>query len=255
MLKKLTHAGIDLAYDRRGSGTPLVLIHGYPLDHSIWDEVAGLLENDFDLIIPDVRGFGESTTVDESYTMTDLAGDMAAILDSLGLEKAAFAGHSMGGYVALAFAKAFPDRISGLSLLASQTAGDAPDRKEGRYKTAAEVAEKGVQLVADAMTDKLSPNQHVRDIIRPLMGKQSVAGVTGTLKAMAEREDLSSFLASFTHPLVLVHGTADELIPPDRAREIKALVPSAHLVELAGAGHMPMMEQPQQTAEALKLLK
>ena len=255
MLKKLTHAGIDLAYDRRGSGTPLVLIHGYPLDHSIWDEVAGLLENDFDLIIPDVRGFGESTTVDESYTMTDLAGDMAAILDSLGLEKAAFAGHSMGGYVALAFAKAFPDRISGLSLLASQAAGDVPDRKEGRYKTAAEVAEKGVQLVADAMTDKLSPNQHVRDIIRPLIGKQSVAGVTGTLKAMAEREDLSSFLALFTHPLVLVHGTADELIPPDRAREIKALVPSAHLVELAGAGHMPMMEQPEQTAEVLKLLK
>ena len=108
MIKKLTLTGIDLAYDRRGSGTPLVLIHGYPLDHSIWDEVAGLLENDFDLIIPDVRGFGESTAVDEPYTMTNLAGDVAALLDSLEIEKAAFAGHSMGGYVALAFAKAFP---------------------------------------------------------------------------------------------------------------------------------------------------
>lgn len=254
-MKKLTRTGIDLSYHRRGSGMPLVLIHGYPLDHSIWNEVAGLLENDFDLIIPDVRGFGESTTVDEPYTMMDLAGDMAAILDSLGLEKAVFAGHSMGGYVALAFAKAFPDRINGLSLVASQAAGDAPERKEGRYKTAVEVAQKGVQIVADAMTDKLSSNPHVRDNIRPLIGRQSVAGVTGALKAMAEREDLSSFLASFPHPLVLVHGTADELIPPDRAREVKALVPSAHLVELAGAGHMPMMELPRQTADALKLLR
>ncbi len=255
MMKKLTLTGVELAYERRGSGTPLVLIHGYPLDHSIWDQVAGMLENDFDLIIPDVRGFGESTTIDEPYSMADLAGDIAAILDSLGLEKAAFAGHSMGGYVALAFAKAFPERICGLSLISSQAAGDAPERKEGRYKTAAEVAQKGVQIVADAMTDKLSSNQHVRDIIRSLIGKQSVAGVTGALKAMAEREELASFLASFTHPLVLVHGTADELIPLDRAREIKVLVPSAQLVELAGAGHMPMMEQPERTAEALKLLK
>lgn len=254
-MKKLMFNGIELAYERRGRGTPLVLIHGYPLDHSIWAEVTELLENDFDLILPDVRGFGESTTVAEPYTMTNLAEDMAALLDALGLEQAAFAGHSMGGYVALAFAKAFPSRINGLALVASQATGDAPERKEGRYKTAADVAEKGVQMVADAMTDKLSPKQSVRDFIRPLIGKQSVAGVTGALKAMAEREDLSSFLASFTHPLVLVHGTADELIPPDRAREIKAWVPSAHLVELTGVGHMPMMEQPRHTADALTLLK
>ncbi len=254
-MKKLMFNGIELAYERRGRGTPLVLIHGYPLDHSIWAEVTELLENDFDLILPDVRGFGESTTVAEPYTMTNLAEDMAALLDALGLEQAAFAGHSMGGYVALAFAKAFPSRINGLALVASQAAGDAPERKEGRYKTAAEVSQKGVQMVADAMTDKLSPKQSVRDFIRPLIGKQSVAGVTGALKAMAEREDLSSFLASFTHPLVLVHGTADELISPDRAREIKAWEPSAHLVELTGVGHMPMMEQPRHTADALTLLK
>lgn len=84
-MKKIIFNGIELAYERRGRGTPLVLIHGYPLDHSIWTEVAKLLENDFDLILPDVRGFGESTTVAEPYTMTNLAGDMAALLDALGL--------------------------------------------------------------------------------------------------------------------------------------------------------------------------
>ncbi len=117
------------------------------------------------------------------------------------------------------------------------------------------MSEKGVQIVAAAMTDKLSPNQSVRDFVRSLIERQNVSGVIGALKAMAEREDLTSFLASFKLPLVLIHGDADELIPIDRAREIKALVPAAHLVALPGAGHMPMMEQPEQTAEALKQLK
>lgn len=254
-MKKITLNGIELAYERRGKGTPLVLVHGYPFDHSIWNEVASQLEKDFDLILPDLRGFGESTTVNVPYSMTDIATDLAAVLDSLGIEKAAFAGHSMGGYVALAFAKVFPNRVSGLALVSSQVAADTPERKEGRYKTAADVKQKGVQIVADSMTDKLSANQGVREFIRPLVGKQSVAGVAGALGAMAEREDLTSFIASFSRPLVLIHGDADELIPIDRAREVKALAPSAYLSELMGAGHMLMMEMPEQTATALKKLK
>lgn len=254
-MKKIKLNGIELAYERRGKGTSLMLIHGYPLDHSIWNEVAAQLENDFDLILPDLRGFGESTTIESPYSISDIANDLAALLDSLGVEQTALAGHSMGGYVALAFAKAFPQRVSGLALVSSQAAADTPERKEGRYKTAADVAQNGVQIVADAMTDKLSSQQNVQDVIRPLIGKQSVAGVTGALKAMAEREDLTSFVAAFGCPLVLIHGNADALIPIDRAREIKAIVPSANLVELAGAGHMPMMETPKETALALKKLK
>ena len=254
-MKKIKLNGIELAYERRGKGMPLVLIHGYPLDHSIWNETISQLENDFDLILPDVRGFGESSTVDAPYTLSDIANDLAALLDSLGVERTTLAGHSMGGYIALAFAKAFPERVTGLALVSSQTASDTPERKEGRYKTAADVSQKGVQIVADGMTDKLTPNQSVRDVIRPLIAKQSVAGVTGALKAMAEREDLTSFLASFGQPLVLIHGEADELIPVERAREIKSLVPSAYLVELRGGGHMPMMEMPVETATALKKLK
>ncbi|GAB4500036.1 MAG: alpha/beta fold hydrolase [Anaerolineales bacterium] len=254
-MNKITVNGIELAYQRRGKGMPLVLIHGYPLDHSIWNDITPLLENDYDLILPDLRGFGESAAIDSPYSISDIASDLAALLDSLGVEQTALAGHSMGGYVALAFAKAFPDRVNGLALISSQAAADTPERKEGRYKTAADVAENGVQIVADAMTDKLSPSQHVRDIVRPLIAKQSVSGVAGALKAMAEREDLTSFIASFKLPLVLIHGNADGLIPVDRAREIKSLLTTAHLVELAGAGHMPMMEMPKETAAALKILK
>jgi pimeloyl-ACP methyl ester carboxylesterase len=246
---------IDLSYDRSGAGTPLVLIHGFPLDLSIWDAVVPLLENDFDLIVPDLRGFGESSTVDTPYTMLDFANDIAGLLDFLGVEKAAFVGHSMGGYVALAFAKEYPDRVIGLALVSSQAAADAPERKAGRYKTAKDVLEKGVDVVADAMTPKLSANEKVREFANLLMKAQSPAGVIGALKAMAEREDFMPVISQFTFPVALIHGDADALIPLDRAKEIKSALPSAQLVKLKKAGHMPMMEFPKETAEALKKLK
>ena len=246
---------IDLSYDRSGKGNPLVLIHGFPLDLSIWDSVVPLLESDFDVIVPDLRGFGESSTVDEPYNMLDFANDIAGLLDFLGVEKAAFAGHSMGGYVALAFAKEYPDRVSGLALVSSQAAADAPERKAGRYKTAKDVLEKGVDVVAEAMTPKLSSNEKVQEFVNLLMKAQSPAGVVGALKAMAEREDFTDVLPQFSFPIFLIHGDADLLIPIDRAKEIKSILPTAQLIKLKKAGHMPMMEFPKETAEALKKLK
>lgn len=247
--------GIEISYERRGAGTPLMLVHGFPLDHTLWNETASLLEGDFDLILPDLRGFGGSTTIETPYLMSDMADDLAAILDHLGIGKTALAGHSMGGYVALAFAKKYPQRVSGLALVSSQAAADAPDRKEGRYKTAQDVAEKGVEVVADAMMPKLSSNAEVQAFARESILRQGKAGVIGALKAMAEREDSMPILSSFDFPVVLIHGDADALIPLEKAQEIKEALPDAKLVILQGAGHLPMMELPGETADALKLLK
>lgn len=246
---------VTIAYERRGKGTPLMLVHGFPLDSSSWNEITPLLENEFDIITPDLRGFGESTTIESPYTMSDMADDLAGLLDHLGIEKTMLAGHSMGGYVVLAFAKKYPQRVSGLGLVSSQAASDSPERKEGRYKTAADVAEKGVAVVVEAMTPKLSANERVQAFVRSVIERQSKNGVIGALKAMAEREDLMSILSSLTLPFVLIHGDVDALIPIDRAKEIKAAIPSAKFVELMGAGHMPMMEFALETAEALKMLK
>ncbi len=251
-MKKIALDGFDLAYDRRGSGSPLLLIHGFPFDHSIWMDVAPLLEGEFDLILPDLRGFGESSTVDKFYSTADMARDLVSLLDALGIGKTSLAGHSMGGYVALAFAKQYPERVHRLALVASQAAGDSLERKEVRYKTAAEAAEKGVRVVVEAMIGKLTASPGARSRIRPLMEEQTVTGVIGALKAMAEREDSSAFLASFNRPVFLIHGDADELIPIERALEIKAILPSTVLSALYGGGHMPMLEMPEETALALK---
>jgi len=254
IMEKIKINDIGLAYARRGTGTPLVLLHGFPLDHHLWDDVSSLLEDTFDLILPDLRGFGESTTVEAPYTMDNYASDIAGLLDQLAIQKAAVAGHSMGGYVALAFARLYPERVSGLALVSSQVLADPPDRKEGRYKSAADVAEKGIGGVVDAMTSKFTADPRLQAVARAMMEKQQPAAYIGALKAMAERIDSTSLLSTFKFPVVIVHGEADALIPIDRAREIKAAVPQSHYVELKGTGHVPMLEAPKETAEALKHL-
>jgi pimeloyl-ACP methyl ester carboxylesterase len=245
---------MELAYTRQGQGTPLVLIHGYPLDHSIWDETAALLSGTFDLILPDLRGFGASASPADPCTMGDMASDLAELLNKLGIQQAALAGHSMGGYVALAFARAYPLRLRGLGLVSSQVLADKPEGREGRYKTAASVAENGVQVVAEAMTPKLSADAKVQARVRSLIEQQTPAGVIGALKAMAGRPDSSDLLSSLSVPLVLIHGDADVLIPIERAREVQTAVPHARMFALGGVGHMPMLEAPSQVAEALKTL-
>jgi len=253
-MKTIDLNGISLAYERRGRGTPLVLIHGYPLDHTIWNETLPLLEDTFDVILPDVRGFGHSTTIRDPYFMDDMASDVASLLDHLNIDNAAVVGHSMGGYIALAFARNYPTRIRGLGLISSQAAADNAERKDGRYATARQVAEKGVGVVTEAMATKLSADPRVQAYARDTIEKQSVLGIIGALKAMAEREEAESLLRLLNYTVLVVHGDADSLIPVERGREIKELVPHAQYVELPGAGHMPMMENPEGTAEALKVL-
>lgn len=246
--------GIRLAYERRGNGAPMVLLHGYPLDHHLWDMIAPLLSDTFELILPDLRGFGNSSTVESFFTMEDFATDVAALLDQLQIQKTAIVGHSMGGYVALAFARLYPERVTGLGLVSSQVLADTPDRKEARYNSAAEVADKGIGSVVAAMTTKFTSDARLQEFARQSMERQQPAAYIGALKAMAERVDSTPLLSSFNFPVVLVHGDADALIPVDRAREVKAAFETAYLVEISGAGHMPMMESPAKTAEALKHL-
>lgn len=242
--------GMTLAYDRRGRGEPLLLIHGFPLDHTIWEPLAVRLVDNFDVIMPDLRGFGLSDIPAGEYTIEQMASDLAQLLDVLKIQKTYIAGHSMGGYVALAFAHAYPDRVSGLGLLGSQALPDSSERKAIRFAQVEQVAENGVQVVA-GMADNLSASPQFAPIFRAIILQQRPAGVIGALKALAIRPDATQFVALFNFPIVLVHGLADALIPPARASELKTLLPQAFLTELQAVGHSPMLEAPDQTALAL----
>jgi len=254
MLKTRSN-GIEIAYERLGLGTPLVLIHGHPLDHSIWDPLLPLLENDFDLIVPDLRGFGQSETIRSRYRLVDMAADIIALLDHLEIQQAAIVGHSMGGYISLACAAVSPSHIRGLGLIASHIFADPPERKSSRYETASEIEKKGVNLLADTFPAKLTADSSLQTILREIILRQSVPGVAESLRAMAERDDSASLVQNARFPMVFIHGTNDVIIPIELAREAKLLADRIHLVELVNAGHMPIMEEPQRTAEALMMLK
>ena len=246
--------GISLVFERRGKGRPLVLLHGYPLDHSTMKTLSPLLEQDFDLIMPDLRGFGESQVVPGGFAMADCAADVAGLLDHLNIVKTSIAGHSMGGYVALAFLRAYPERVLGLGLISSQALADAPERKAGRYQEAEAILTNGVKEVAENMPRKLTAKPDLQGWLKKLIMRQRPEGLAGALQAMAERPDSTSLFAGFDHPIVLVHGIADGLIPIERARAVKAVVPTANLTEIPDVGHMTMMEAPQKTADAIREL-
>jgi 3-oxoadipate enol-lactonase len=252
---KTTANGLELAYERRGRGTPLVLIHGYPLDHTIWNPVVTLLESDFDLILPDLRGFGQSEAVQTRYLLTDMAADIAALLDLLKIEKSVIAGHSMGGYVSLAFARCYPMRVHGLGLVASQAIADPPEKKAGRYQMADRVETNGVGEVAESMSALLTADTHLQTTLKQLILRQPRKGVAGALRAMADRPDSTEILPTLDFPVAIIHGLADKIMPIERAREVRAAVKKGSLVEIAGVGHMPMMEASQVTADALKTLQ
>jgi pimeloyl-ACP methyl ester carboxylesterase len=143
---------------------------------------------------------------------------------------------------------------------------DAPERKEGRYKSAADVEANGIGSVVESMTPKFTADERLQAYARASMERQQPAAYVSALKAMAERPDSTALLSSlrdgyasqggaFHFPVVIIHGDSDSLIPVDRAREVKAALPQAHFVEIPGAGHMPMMESPEKTAEALRQLR
>jgi pimeloyl-ACP methyl ester carboxylesterase len=187
--------------------------------------------------------------------MADFAADTAGLLSALGIWQAAIAGHSMGGYVALAFVRAFPQRTLGLGLVASQVLADPPEKKASRYKEAEDILAKGVQGVAESMSAKLTPEVELQARLKALILRQRPEGLAGALRAMADRPDSSTLLPGAHFPVVLIHGLADALIPVERARAVQAAAPNARLVEIPDAGHMPMMEASEITAQTLQLLR
>lgn len=254
-MNKSSVNGLELAYESHGKGMPMVLLHGYPLDHTIWESLLPRLKNDFDLILPDLRGFGELQAAMKKFSMADCAADVAGLLEQLGIQKAAIVGHSMGGYVALAFARTNPGRLLGLGLVSSQALADTPEKKAGRNQEAEDILINGVRKVAEGMSVKLTAKPDLRTRLKELILRQRPEGLAGALRAMAERPDSTALLAEFDFPVAIVHGMEDQLIPIERARELQETVKKGYLVEIKNAGHMPMMETPKATAEALIELK
>lgn len=245
---------VDLYYEEYGQGIPAIFLHGFPFDHSIWEPLIPLLQKEARMILPDLRGFGRSPVEGDSYTMRLQAEDVAALMDRLEIEQAVLVGHSMGGYVTLAFAQAYPDRLLGLGLVATQAGADSPERRQSRLKTAEAVTHKGAKVVASDMANALTSQKALLEPIHALIMKAQPAGIVGALKGMAERHDMTGELSHICVPAVVIAGASDQLVSRDRVETMAQMLPKGWLVEIPNAGHMLMMEDPQAVAAHLHQL-
>jgi 3-oxoadipate enol-lactonase len=248
---------VTLHYTEQGQTLPVILLHGYPLSSVIWQTQQQNLSDHYRVITPDLRGHGQSPAPDGIYDMDTLARDVLALMESLGIEKAAIMGHSMGGYVALAMWRLAPKRFAALGLIDSQAMPDSEDTRSGRYKTAEKVFEDGSQVVAQAMTLRLfAPNtpedEPAVEQVRTMILNTRPASIIGSLKGMAARPDSTDLLPQINVPVLILTGDKDQLIAPQKAEKMAAAIPSAVLATIEDAGHLPMLEQPQATTMAIR---
>ncbi len=237
----------------RGKGPSLLLIHGLGLDRSIWREMAEKHLRGYQVILPDVRGHGESPVTAGETRIEDLAEDMLRLMDFLEIEKIVVGGHSMGGYIALAMAYQHADRLAGLSLIASRATADTPETKNLRGRMIQDIQTRGSRVLAESLAPRLSCNPHVQKQAFAMIEKTNPAGLIDALHALAERPNRLAFLPEISIPSQVVAGGDDQIVPLAEAKAMASLLSNCSCLEIPGAGHMPMLETPEILGEGLGL--
>lgn len=244
-----TVQGVRMVCDDEGAGVPLLFVHGFPLSRGAWEPQRAAFRTAYRVLTPDLRGFGESEATPGPVTMDRFAEDLHALCEKLETGPVVLAGHSMGGYVALAFARRFPGMLRGLVLVGTRAGTDTPEAAAGRRATAERVMREGPDGVCDAMAPKmLAPGNGdpvMRDAVRRLMAGAKAEGMAGALLGMAARPDATPQLAGIRVPTLVVTGTEDVLIVPAESERMAAAIPGARLALIPDAGHLVAFERPE----------
>lgn len=248
---------INLAYTEAGSGPPIVLIHGYPFNRSLWTEQTEALRSKYRVVTPDLRGFGESDSSAGPATMTRMAADVAALMDELRIQQAVIGGLSMGGYVALAFARMLPARLKALVLADTRAQADTEEGKQTRFQQAEKATSEGMAGIADAMLPKLltpetvSKRPELVKRVRDMMLKTKPEGAAAALLGMAERDDQTEFISSILVPTLILVGREDAITPVADSEKMQSRIEGSRLVVIENAGHVSTLEQTEHFNDAL----
>ena len=233
-----------------GEGTPLVLLHAYPLSSAMWLAQREDLAKRFRVITPDLRGFGGSVLGDDEPSIDLMADDVAALLRSKGIDRAVIGGLAMGGYVAMAFCLRHLDRTLGVVLANTKATADSPDA-QARRQTLAEriVAEESVrELVDGLLPDLVGPTTFrqralVYGRVRGLVQSTPFRAAAWAQRAMAARPDYTEALHSVRVPALVIAGSEDTLATEDDARAMVEALPNAELLVMPRCGHLTAVEQ------------
>jgi len=245
-----------LGVTEAGSGEPLVLVHGFPLDATLWHEQVVGLAPERRVIAVDLRGRGKSLAApDERWTIDTHADDVTRTLDALGLITVDLAGLSMGGYVAFALVRRHAARLRSLVLVDTKAAADSSEARAGRLATADKVRAEGSRVLVDSMLDKLlapGASTAARQTTAAMMERTPPETAARDLLAMGDRPDATPLLATIRVPTLVVHGAEDALMPASAARAMAAAIPGARFAAIPGAGHLAPLERPGEVNAVLR---
>jgi 3-oxoadipate enol-lactonase len=238
-----------LAHADVGRGLPVILLHAFPLNRSMWEPQIAALFGECRCIVPDLRGFGDSPR-SGPYSMDRFADDVVALLDALQIDRAVVAGLSMGGYVAFNLWRRHPARVRALLLADTRAAADTPEGREkrndlialARSEGAAAVAERQITGLLGKTTREKQPE--LVDRLRSLMGQESVEGIVGAAEAMRDRADSTALLARIDVPTLVVVGEEDAITPVKEARAMHEAIRGSRLEIVPSAGHLSNVERP-----------
>ncbi len=253
---RATVNGLALAYTDEGKGLPLVFVHGFPLHRGAWQKQIDALRSSYRVIAPDLCGLGESEAGSGPATMTQFAEDIHGLLQQIHPGPVVLIGHSMGGYVALAFARQFPSQLRGLVLVGTKAGNDTPEGAAGRRATAEKVKTEGSKVVVDAMAPKMLAASNLdgkmAEQVRAIMAPSKPQGVIAALLGMAERPDSTAMLAGIATPTLVITGADDTIIPPAESEKLAKAIRGAQLTMIPHAGHLVAFEQADEFNRVLK---
>lgn len=254
---KIEINGINIDYSDEGAGLPVIFIHAFPLNQTMWDDQVAALRSRFRVITPDLRGFGKSDAPVGPYSMAQMAADVRALMQALSIESAVIAGCSMGGYVAFAFYRNYPEAARALALVDTRAGQDTEEARDRREKSAEKAERDGARAIADDMTPLLlgfsteTTRPEIVQRVRAMIEANSPRAIAAAQRGMAARSDSISLLSEITCPALVVAGSEDKLAGPIEAEAIAGKILDARLRVIESAGHLPNLEQPEEFNKAL----
>lgn len=241
-----------LSYDDVGEGRiPIIFLHGFPFDKSMWHIQLDHLKSAYRLIACDIRGFGKSTDEETTLSIDLFAGDLVKFMDNLSIDKAVICGLSMGGYIALNAMKRFPDRFVALVLCDTQCIADTTEVKEKRFKTIDEIEVEGVSNFNEGFIkkvfskDSLKNKKKLVEQLRTVVFANSSSIISQGLVVLAGRSETCSILGEITIPTLIICGREDEVTPLAQSEFMHENIKGSMLQVIDNAGHVSNLEQPE----------
>jgi YbgC/YbaW family acyl-CoA thioester hydrolase len=253
---RVSVGGADLAVEVRGEGAPILFIHGFPFDRTVWrHQLAGLSR--WKRIAPDLRGAGASSVPPDGYSVARYADDIVQVLDTLGVKRAVVCGLSLGGYILFELLRRHAGRVRAAVFCSSKAVADSAEARRGRDEMAALAEREGTAAVAERLLPQLlasatfAAQPDVVAHVREMINRTPVPGLVGALRALRDRPDSTAMLGTIGVPALVIAGEEDKIAPADGLRAMAQAIPGAQVAVIPAAGHLAPLEQPLATSRVL----